>query len=579
MSKPLRINKVYGISMNKLFRGIAYLFVFTLLPISLFAENHKWLISEIYSNADGTIQFVELVDDGDDQGHMMAGTTMSTNETNFVFPTNLPGGLSTAGRRILIATAAFAALPGAPTPDYTIPDNFLRIFGSTLVLSGSGDEVNYGTLPTDGVTSINRNGAQATNSPRNFFNQSGSITPPTSGPDCNNNGVPDESDLASGSSTDCNGDQIPDDCQVAGNDCNQNGVPDECEGDSDGDGVLDPCDGCPLDATGSVDSDGDQVCDHVDICAGFDDRIDSDEDGLPDGCDTCPFDPHNMSNQSTPCWDGTNDECWGATVIGLGNTPIDNTASTTSLGNAYPLDPTMCAPSDVDILGRDIWFSYTPPSHGIAIFSTCNLASFDTEMVLYTGPCNNLTQVDCNGDSAAACDNFTAEMQFPVSGMTRYLIRLGGWNGEVGTGDINVTFVSSTGGCALTGDADNDGVCDPEDICNGFSDALDADGDGMPDGCDPCPFDFLNDFDGDGLCSDQDPCPLDPDNDLDQDGVCGDEDPCPSFPLNDGPDFDLDGICDEADPDDDNDGVLDGEDLNPLDQFSCRDADLDGCDD
>ncbi|MGB1397403.1 MAG: hypothetical protein ACPG7R_06140, partial [Planctomycetota bacterium] len=528
----------------------AFVFLFQ-TSSTLLADNHKWLINEIYSNADGTIQFVELRDDGDDQGHMLASTTLSTSISSFNFPNNLPTNINTQGRSVLIATAAFAALPGAPAPDYIIPDNFLRIFGSTLVFSGSGDEVTYSALPTDGINSINRNGAQSTNSPRNFFNQTGSITPPTAGPDCNNNGVPDDSDIASGASTDCNGDEIPDECQLTDNDCDQNGLLDACEGDSDNDGVFDPCDGCPLDPLGSVDSDGDQICDYADICPQGDDRVDSDEDGFPDACDVCPLDPHNLANQSTPCWDGTYDECWGATVVGLGLTPVDNTAATSSFTATYPVDPTMCAQSGLDTLRNDIWFSYTPPSHGIAIFTTCGLTTYDTEMVLYTGECNNLTQVDCNGDSAANCDNFTAEIQFPVSGMTRYLIRLGGWNGELGTGNLEVIFTSSSGGCALTGDIDNDGVCDPDDICNGFSDALDADGDGIPDGCDDCPLDFQNDIDGDGLCADQDPCPIDPLNDGDQDGLCADEDPCPSFPLNDGPDFDADGLCDEADPDDD----------------------------
>jgi hypothetical protein len=49
------------------------------------------------------------------------------------------------------------------------------------------------------------------------------------GSDCNGNGVPDECDLAGGASQDCNGDGVPDECQLAGNDCNHNGVPDECD--------------------------------------------------------------------------------------------------------------------------------------------------------------------------------------------------------------------------------------------------------------------------------------------------------------------------------------------------------------
>ncbi|MFT5860865.1 MAG: hypothetical protein ACI865_002981, partial [Flavobacteriaceae bacterium] len=46
-----------------------------------------------------------------------------------------------------------------------------------------------------------------------------------------------------------------------------------------------------------------------------------------------------------------------------------------------------------------------------------------------------------------------------------------------------------------------------------------------------------------------------------------------------GTDTDGDGICDLADPDDDNDGVADGSDTAPLDPFVCADADADGCDD
>ncbi len=44
-------------------------------------------------------------------------------------------------------------------------------------------------------------------------------------------------------------------------------------------------------------------------------------------------------------------------------------------------------------------------------------------------------------------------------------------------------------------------------------------------------------------------------------------------------DNDLDMLCDPVDPDDDNDGVLDGDDTNPLDPFVCEDVDADTCDD
>ena len=46
-----------------------------------------------------------------------------------------------------------------------------------------------------------------------------------------------------------------------------------------------------------------------------------------------------------------------------------------------------------------------------------------------------------------------------------------------------------------------------------------------------------------------------------------------------GPDYDLDGLCDDGEDDDDNDGVLDADDVAPLNELRCRDLDGDTCDD
>lgn len=85
--------------------------------------------------------------------------------------------------------------------------------------------------------------------------------------DCNENGIPDECDLASPEISDCNGNQIPDDCESQA-DCNANGVQDICESlaDCDNDGISDACEigNCPP---------GDLTC------------LDCDENGIPDGCE------------------------------------------------------------------------------------------------------------------------------------------------------------------------------------------------------------------------------------------------------------------------------------------------------
>jgi RHS repeat-associated protein len=54
-------------------------------------------------------------------------------------------------------------------------------------------------------------------------------------------------------------------------------------------------------------------------------------------------------------------------------------------------------------------------------------------------------------------------------------------------------------------DTDSDGVPDFCDICEGGDDAVDTDGDGVPDFCDPCPDDNPDDANGNGVCDSQEP--------------------------------------------------------------------------
>jgi hypothetical protein len=51
-------------------------------------------------------------------------------------------------------------------------------------------------------------------------------------PDCNGNMIPDDHEIAQGTSFDCDGNGIPDDCEITdaeGTDCNANGIPDACD--------------------------------------------------------------------------------------------------------------------------------------------------------------------------------------------------------------------------------------------------------------------------------------------------------------------------------------------------------------
>ena len=151
-----------------------------------YAEYHTFIIEQIFSNADGSVQFVVLHESMGMNGESMLSNhpltaTQGMNQQTYVFPMDLPGGgcdyymcmqAPTANKRVLIATAGFAALH-LITPDYVMPNNFLPLSGTlnyALV-----DQVTYSGLPTDGVHSIDRNGNVISNLATNFAGQSVSV--------------------------------------------------------------------------------------------------------------------------------------------------------------------------------------------------------------------------------------------------------------------------------------------------------------------------------------------------------------------------------------------------------------------
>ena len=109
-------------------------------------------------------------------------------------------------------------------------------------------------------------------------------------------------------------------------------------------------------------------------------------------------------------------------------------------------------------------------------------------------------------------------------------------------------------------DSDADGVADSSDACPGFDDAVDVDEDGIPDGCDS-----LIDSDGDGVSDTNDVCLGHNDSiDIDEDGI---PNGCDSLI-----DSDADGISDADDQcagyddllDQDGDGIPDNCDQTPM---------------
>jgi hypothetical protein len=157
---------------------------FTVLALATTAASasfESWKFDEVYSNVDGTLQYVVLKESQGVNGMSnLAGLELTATHLgvtkSYHFGLDLPS-LVTAGKRVLIATQAVAAT-GLVTPDYIMPDRFLPTDGGSLIYANT-DSFNYNLLPTDGVnalfTGITPGPIIGPNIATNFAGQSASI--------------------------------------------------------------------------------------------------------------------------------------------------------------------------------------------------------------------------------------------------------------------------------------------------------------------------------------------------------------------------------------------------------------------
>jgi len=161
------------------------------------AASHLWRFNEIYSNADGTIQFIEMKEccGATSEWALNGKWILAVNANNqFNFDENLTG--DTAFKHLLLATAGFAALPGVPEPDFIMPDGFLPFEGDTLEYWLYGPATwSYadGQLPLDGTLSLNVDYTVGVNSPTNYAGETGTVVLPCDG-DANGDGTVDPLD-------------------------------------------------------------------------------------------------------------------------------------------------------------------------------------------------------------------------------------------------------------------------------------------------------------------------------------------------------------------------------------------------
>jgi len=155
------------------------------------ASFHVWAVTELYSSADGTVQFVKLTNNSTFSteyflgGHVIICTGPPGVTNTFTFPTNLPA-VSTVNKTFLIGTSNLGTVPGGVIPDYVFTNQSPFLFLNTGVTNTVGiigsveTPAVYSNLPTDGVSSLAGLGSSlvvATNSPKNFGGQANTIVP------------------------------------------------------------------------------------------------------------------------------------------------------------------------------------------------------------------------------------------------------------------------------------------------------------------------------------------------------------------------------------------------------------------
>ena len=137
------------------------------MSVAAHAADPSFEVVEVFSNADGTVQFVQLRERAGQNGQQgLAGKALTVTRDGrsktFTFPTDLPSA-NTANRSVLIVTPGFLAVPTrypefkAVTPDYVAFDQLLPAEGGTIDFAGV-DQWTFGPLPRDGFSAVFRGG-------------------------------------------------------------------------------------------------------------------------------------------------------------------------------------------------------------------------------------------------------------------------------------------------------------------------------------------------------------------------------------------------------------------------------------
>jgi len=118
-----------------------------------------------------------------------------------------------------------------------------------------------------------------------------------------------------------------------------------------------------------------------------------------------------------------------------------------ALTDSVPYNDAQCSGTFLGEMYADVWFSYIACENGSMTVSTCDQINFDSDIVVYEGTCDNMTQVACNGDGDG-CGGYSSTATFNVTGGAQYLFRVGGWDGS-SEGNGTLTVDGPGNGCEV----------------------------------------------------------------------------------------------------------------------------------
>lgn len=210
-----------------------------------------------------------------------------------------------------------------------------------------------------------------------------------------------------------------------------------------------------------IDTDMDSYTDDVDICQGYNDDIDTDIDGIPDGCDS-------VITTTKVATDSVNHD---------GEVPADGIVQPGETIN-YKINVTNSGTGDA--LDVKVIDELTDPAFVGATISAPTV-TINATPVTVTG--NNIKTgiiIPVIGPGETAIVSFDVTFTNPLPSTTAP-------SGIVNTAVIseaNNTSMDYEATETITVDSDGDGVIDSSDLCQGYDDTLNTDGDTIPDGCD-----------------------------------------------------------------------------------------------